>query len=112
MREGPTFGGAPVALANKGNNKKVRNNYTSILFLSTNASPLISFSPVQHLHRRRREGQAFGGAPIPLTKEISYRSILFLIQRLTAYLLLSGPALAEEEVAMMGIWWCADSARK
>jgi len=53
--EGCTFGGAPIALANKGNNKKVRNNYTSILFLSTNASPLISFSPVQHLQRRRRE---------------------------------------------------------
>ena len=54
-REGCTFGGTLIALTNKGNNKKVRNNYTSILFLSTNASPLISFSPVQHLQRRRRD---------------------------------------------------------
>jgi len=68
-REGCTFGGAPIALANKGNNKKVRNNYTSIFFLSTNVSPLILFSPVQHLQMRRREGRAFGGAPIALTNK-------------------------------------------
>jgi len=67
--EGWTFGGAPIALANKENNKKVRNDCPSILFLSTNASPLISFSPVQHLQMRRREGRAFSGAPIALTNK-------------------------------------------
>ena len=46
--------------------------------------------------------------------EIIYRSILLLIQRLTSYLLLSGPARAEEdeEEGRTGILWCAESARE
>ena len=64
-REGRAFGGVPIAFANKGHDKKVRKNYCSILFLPTNASPLLSLSPVQHLQRRRkREGWAFGDAPM------------------------------------------------
>ena len=120
-REGRAFRGVPRVLADKGNNKKVRQNYCSILFLSTNASPLISFSLVQHLQkmmrsRRRREGQAFGGTPRALAnkghnkkvKKMSFHFI-FTKQHLTSYLLLSGPALAEEEEeGRTGIWWCAD----
>ena len=73
-REGRAFGGVPRVLANKGNNKKVRQNYCSILFLSTNASSLISLSLVQHLQkrrrrRRRRERWAFGGVPLALTNK-------------------------------------------
>ena len=109
-REGYTSGGAPIALANKENNKKVRNNYTSILFLSTNASSLISLSLVQHLQKRmmsrmRREVWAFHGVRIALTnkgnnkkgeKNLSFHFI-FIHQHLTSSLLLSAPPLTEEE---------------
>jgi len=110
-REGRAFRGVQRVLANKGNNKKVRQNYCSILFLSTNASSLISLSLVKHLQkrmmsrRRRREVWAFHGVPIALTnkgnnkkgeKKISFYSI-FIHQHLTSSLLLSGPPLTEEE---------------
>ena len=74
-REGRAFRGMPRVLAKKGNNKKVRQHYCSILFLSTTALSLISLSLVQHLQkrmmsrRRRREVWAFHGVPIALTNK-------------------------------------------
>ena len=120
-RRGRSFGGAPIALANKGHNKKVRQNYRSILFFYP-PTPHLSFSLVHHSQkrRRRRKGWAFGGAPIALAnkghnKKVSKnRHFILFFQptpHLAPYLLLSGPALSEEEEeeeGRAGMWWCAD----
>ena len=122
-RERRAFGGVPRLPVDKGNNKKGEKKYCSILFLSTNASPLISFSLAQHLQkrmarrRRRREGWAFGGAPIALANKRNNKKgeekllfyFIFIHQHLTSSLLLSGPPLTEEEkeeeAERTGSWW-------